>query len=170
MVIVFVNMVVIGCTDADQQKPSSFLSSFDSYRNICHKIGWEPKCRKQPISGIIVHLYLYTTLKYRLFSLNTAIIKYYYCLIKIYFLSRQIAKEKSLLFMLFYLHDLTRFQLTQLSSSVGSWLTRGMVMTLTLVSLPLQWMACIPSRGHTIQTKAPLPILAVLWMAHSQQE
>ena len=63
LVFVFVNMVVIGCTDADQQKPSSFLSSYDSYKNICSKIGWEPKCRKPPYSGINSHLYLFTTLK-----------------------------------------------------------------------------------------------------------
>ena len=86
-VFVFVSMVMIGCTDADQQKPSSFLSSYDRHRNICHKIGWEPKCGKQPISGIIFYLYLCTTLKYRLFSLNTAIIEYYYCMIKNEFFS-----------------------------------------------------------------------------------
>ena len=51
LVFVLVSMVVIGCTDADQQKPSSFISIYDSYKNICHKIGWEPKCGKQPISG-----------------------------------------------------------------------------------------------------------------------
>ena len=39
-------------------------------------------------------------------------------------------------------------------------------MTLELVSLQLQWMVCIPSRGHTIQTEAPLPISSILWMAH----
>ena len=71
LVFVFVNMVVICCTDADQQKPSSFLSSFDSYKNICSKIGWEPKCRKQPNSGINSHLHLYTTLK-----ISSAFIEY----------------------------------------------------------------------------------------------
>ncbi|XP_078341809.1 uncharacterized protein LOC111110026 [Crassostrea virginica] len=66
-VFVFVNMVVIGCTDADQQKPSSFLSSYDSYKNICSKIGWEPKCRKPPYSDcqgkvIAFHAFLSTRL------------------------------------------------------------------------------------------------------------
>ena len=51
LVFVLVSKVVIGCTDADQQKPSSFLSIYDSYKNICHKIGWEQKCGKQTISG-----------------------------------------------------------------------------------------------------------------------
>lgn len=51
---VFVSMAVIGFTNADQQKPSSFLSSYDSYRNICRKIGWEPKCREQPITSMEV--------------------------------------------------------------------------------------------------------------------
>ena len=51
---VFVSMAVIGCTNTDQQKTSSFLSSYDSYRNICRKIGWEPKCRKQPITSMEV--------------------------------------------------------------------------------------------------------------------
>ena len=51
LVFVLVSMVVIGCSDADQQKNSSFISIYDSYKKICHKIGWEPKCGKQPIKS-----------------------------------------------------------------------------------------------------------------------
>ena len=65
--IVFVSMVVIGFTNADQQKPSycSFLSTYDSYRNICRKIGWEPKCRKQPITSMEVYFILRIAIRQR---------------------------------------------------------------------------------------------------------
>ena len=81
LVFVLVSMVVIGCTNADQQKPSSILSIYDSYKNMCSKIGWEPKCGKQHNSGINSHLYLYTTLE-----ISSAFInynnEYYNCMIK----------------------------------------------------------------------------------------
>ena len=58
IVLVVVSISLIGCTNADQQKPSSFLSSYDRYKNICHKIGMEPTCRKRPIDGKKIYLFL----------------------------------------------------------------------------------------------------------------
>lgn len=37
---------VIMFSDAEQQNSSSFLSNYARHQNICHKIGWEPKCKK----------------------------------------------------------------------------------------------------------------------------
>nr|XP_022300323.1 collagen alpha-2(VIII) chain-like [Crassostrea virginica] len=48
LVSVIVCMVLNDCIDADKTH-KDFLSSFDSFKNICHKIGWEPKCTTQPI-------------------------------------------------------------------------------------------------------------------------
>lgn len=47
-------------SDAEQQKPSSFLSNYSSYKNICHKIGWEPKCRTEAEKGNMLYTYLLT--------------------------------------------------------------------------------------------------------------
>lgn len=41
-----VAMYVITFASADQQNSSSFLSNYAIHKNICHKIGCEPKCRK----------------------------------------------------------------------------------------------------------------------------
>ena len=55
MVLVVVSISLIGSTNADQQKPGSFLSCYDRYKNICHKIGPEPMVNEglcyDPISG-----------------------------------------------------------------------------------------------------------------------
>eukprot|EP00105_Crassostrea_gigas_P012569 XP_011428603.1 PREDICTED: adiponectin [Crassostrea gigas] len=45
--VAFLCVLLISSSDAEQQKPSSFLSNYSSYKNICHKIGWEPKCRTE---------------------------------------------------------------------------------------------------------------------------
>ena len=66
----------------------------------------------------------------------------------------------------FYPNDLPTFKQTQLSSLIGPWLTKGMVMILILVNLPLQWMVCIPSHGPTIQTEALTPTWVVMWMGN----
>lgn len=40
----FFCLAVICCTDAEQQKTGNFFSDYASYKEICHKLGWEPKC------------------------------------------------------------------------------------------------------------------------------
>ncbi|XP_052677046.1 complement C1q tumor necrosis factor-related protein 3-like [Crassostrea angulata] len=45
--VAFLCVLLISSSDAEQQKPSSFLSNYSSYKNICHKMGWEPKCRTE---------------------------------------------------------------------------------------------------------------------------
>uniref|UniRef100_K1QKY2 Complement C1q tumor necrosis factor-related protein 3 n=1 Tax=Magallana gigas TaxID=29159 RepID=K1QKY2_MAGGI len=49
--VAFVCVLLISFSDAEQQKPSSFLSNYSSYKNICHKIGWEPNCRTEAEKG-----------------------------------------------------------------------------------------------------------------------
>lgn len=44
-------VLLISFSNAEQQKPSSFLSNYSSYKNICHKLGWEPKCRTEATKG-----------------------------------------------------------------------------------------------------------------------
>lgn len=54
--VAFLCVLLISSSDAEQQKPSSFLSNYSSYKNICHKIGWEPKCRTESTKG---NIYVY---------------------------------------------------------------------------------------------------------------
>lgn len=58
-------VLLISFSNAEQQKPSSFLSNYSSYKNICHKLGWEPKpkCRTEATKG---NKYVYTDEKSRL--------------------------------------------------------------------------------------------------------
>lgn len=38
--------VAVYVITADQQHSSSFLSNYARQQDICHKIGWEPTCKK----------------------------------------------------------------------------------------------------------------------------
>lgn len=58
--VAFVCVLLISFSDAEQQKPSSFLSNYSSYKNICHKIGWEPNCRTEAEKGNMLYTYLLT--------------------------------------------------------------------------------------------------------------
>ncbi|XP_078340773.1 heavy metal-binding protein HIP-like isoform X2 [Crassostrea virginica] len=51
VVFAFVCLWSIGFIDANQVTPNNFISSYDKYEFICHKMGWEPKCRKHYPTG-----------------------------------------------------------------------------------------------------------------------
>uniref|UniRef100_A0A8W8MAV7 C1q domain-containing protein n=1 Tax=Magallana gigas TaxID=29159 RepID=A0A8W8MAV7_MAGGI len=56
-------MYVIAFTSADQQNSSSFLSNYARHQNICHMIGYEPKCKKDCQGKVIAfHAILSTNL------------------------------------------------------------------------------------------------------------
>lgn len=72
--LVFFWLVVICCTDAEQQKPGNFLSDIASYEDICHKLGWEPKCNNAQSSNGNSYLIL-QNLKVKIYLKNW----YMYC-------------------------------------------------------------------------------------------
>ena len=48
-------VVAINCVDANEQTSNSFLSSYDKQECICHKMGWEPKCKRSCSSGNLIN-------------------------------------------------------------------------------------------------------------------
>nr|XP_022300321.1 complement C1q tumor necrosis factor-related protein 3-like isoform X2 [Crassostrea virginica] len=51
LALAFICVVVIGFGDTAQQNSNNFLSSYDVQECVCQKMGWEPKCSKQPIKA-----------------------------------------------------------------------------------------------------------------------
>ncbi|XP_078341004.1 collagen alpha-1(X) chain-like isoform X2 [Crassostrea virginica] len=51
LALAFICVVVISYGDAAQQNPNNFLSSYNVQECICQKMGWEPKCSREPITG-----------------------------------------------------------------------------------------------------------------------
>ena len=54
LALAFICVVVIGFGDTAQQNSNNFLSSYDVQECVCQKMGWEPKCSKQPIKGMLM--------------------------------------------------------------------------------------------------------------------
>ena len=59
LVLAFICVVVIGYGDAAQQNSNNFLSSYNVQESICQKMGWEPKCSKKPITGLLLFYYFF---------------------------------------------------------------------------------------------------------------
>lgn len=66
-------------SSADQQNSSNFLTNYAKQQNICHKIGWEPKCGnvgKGRKEGNLLLNFLH--LKLFLFNINLNDLFYFY--------------------------------------------------------------------------------------------